>query len=831
MKLGKYEILKSIGSGGMGEVFLAHDPSCGRDVALKKMRDKWVDNTTMCSRFLREARVASQLAHPSIIPIYSIEKGFYTMPYIEGETLKQILRTTSKQVQKGESLHSVGQSIPSLIRLFLNICGAVAYAHSRGVLHRDLKPDNIVIGTFGEVIILDWGLAHYIDDPDFNTDELPQENKSLTLPGKIAGTLLYMSPERAFGKTSNLTADIYSLGVILYQMLSLEFPFRRKTVKEFRKLFKHEVILPPEELSPDREISPHLSKIAMRCLEQNPKNRFQTVLDLIHETENYIDGIPEWQKAHKLSIKNKSQWKFQENIAISKHKALTRGVDLMQWFNLMVSKAPFPGNIKIECTFQICEDSKGVGFLFCVPENKLHKGMEEGYCMWIDLNNIRLYRSNVEIFNYNKISFDPKKTYQIRIFLIDNRIRFYINGIQKFSFTSRISLSGKHFGLLTQDTSYTISNLSVSLGSQNILVNCLAIPDTFLAMGQFEHALNEYRKISHSFPGRAEGRESIYRAGLTLLKKAEIQKKKSDREHFYNEAFNEFEKLHNTPGAPLQYLGKSMIYKAQGENEEEAKCLEFALRKYSKHPLKPLLKDHLLSRLHELSQQNRRLSLRFSLILLQHLPHLEETKFVASLLESNLEQLPFFKKLKNKKVDLIIQLSFWLNKPFAIYEILEKGLEEEEEEENANVALILLGSEELADKRVLNKNPTAYFEYAIKTGNQLPEEPYPLWTALKARDWKNATKIIKKLPKERFYDESDPNFFLYGCYLAHKKGKRAAIDHLTGITEKPFPLTTTLLSHFLMGLIDVKGEWIDSAFVYEELKLFQQLDLFNNCLN
>lgn len=830
VKFGKYEILKNVGTGGMGEVFLAHDPSCGRDIALKKMRDKWVDNPTMKSRFLREARVASQLTHPSIIPIYAIEEGFYTMPYIDGETLKEILKITAEQAQNGEPLHPVGHSVPALVRLFLNICGAVAYTHNQGILHRDLKPDNIVVGTFGEVIILDWGLAHYIDEPELSGDEPSSENSSsLTLPGKVAGTLLYMSPERAFGKKSTVAADIYSLGVILYQMLTLQLPYKRKTIKEFRKMFKHETILPPEEVAPDREISPHLSSIAMRCLERNPKDRFKTVLDLIRETENYIEGIPEWQDTHFLDIGDKSHWEFQENIPLSRHKALTRGIDLMQWFNLMVSKSQFPGNIKIEFNLRLDTDSEGVGLLFCIPENELHRGMEEGYCVWIGREEVRLYRSNVEVFHYSDFSFDPEVTYQIRVALIDNHVRFFIDSVQKFGFTSHLPLAGTRVGLLTQDTNFTMTDLNVSVGSQNILVNCLAIPDSFLARGQYEEALAEYRKISHSFPGRAEGRESTYRAGLTLLKKAGSRKRKADRERFYNEAFNEFDKLHNTPGAPLQYLGKSLIYKAQEEYEEEAKCLELALRKYPKHPLKLLLEEHLLSRLHEVSQQNRRLSLRFALILLQHLPHLDEAKFVGSLLEQSLEKLPFFTPSENKRTDLIIQLAFWLNKPYVLFEQLEKGLEDLDEQ-NANIALMLLGAEDLADKRALDKSIPAQFEYALKNHEELPSEPYPLWNALLAQEWNAAKQIIESLPKDCLHDESDPHFFLYGCYLAHDKGKNAAIDHLTGITEKSFPPTTTLLSHFLMGLIDVEGGWIDSAFVYEELKLFQQLELFDNCL-
>nr|NGX38487.1 Serine/threonine-protein kinase PknD [Chlamydiota bacterium] len=147
-----YEILKSIGRGGMGEVFLAHDTICGRNVALKQIREEWAKKKVIQERFLREAKIAAQLSHPSIIPIYSIGDEFYTMPYIEGETLKEILQTTRQQAKKGDPLHPIGCSIPALIQIFLNVCGAVGYAHERGVLHRDLKPDNIIVGTFKELI-------------------------------------------------------------------------------------------------------------------------------------------------------------------------------------------------------------------------------------------------------------------------------------------------------------------------------------------------------------------------------------------------------------------------------------------------------------------------------------------------------------------------------------------------------------------------------------------------------------------------------------------------------------------------------------------------------
>jgi eukaryotic-like serine/threonine-protein kinase len=155
--LGPYQILRDIGKGGMGEVFLAYDTICGRKIALKRIRSDLANHTQIHRRFLKEAHITSQLTHPSIIPIYIIhgenQEVYYTMPYVEGETLKQILRETFQAEKHGEKSHSIGSSIPTLVRLFLNVCQAIAYAHSKNVLHRDLKPENIIVGKYGEVLI------------------------------------------------------------------------------------------------------------------------------------------------------------------------------------------------------------------------------------------------------------------------------------------------------------------------------------------------------------------------------------------------------------------------------------------------------------------------------------------------------------------------------------------------------------------------------------------------------------------------------------------------------------------------------------------------------
>ena len=816
----------------MGEVFLAHDAVCGRDVALKQMRDEWKDNPTMQERFLREARIAAQLSHPSIIPIYTIEESFYTMAHIEGETLKEILQKTKEQSKNGEPLHPIGSSVPALVRIFLSVCGAVAYAHSRGVLHRDLKPENIIVGKFGEVIILDWGLADFIAHPEKNGFDFKEGSPTLTQPGKIPGTLLYMAPERAFGAKSSLQADIYSLGVVLYQILTLSFPFKRKSMKEFRKMHEHEKILDPEEVAPDREISPHLSNIARRCLEKNPQKRFQKMRQLMRELENYIEGIPEWQRASELKLERKEDWQFQENIALAKHRALMRGIESVEWVNLMISKAQFPGNILIEAELTLKEGNHGVGFLFCISETNLPKAVEESYCLWFSDQGVRLYRSNVEVFHTDQVVLEKERPYRIRITHIENHIRFFLDGVQKFGFLNVIPLPGTRIGLLMRDGAFTIDSLKISVGSQTITVNCLAVPDAFLARKSYDEALQEYRKISHSFPGRAEGREATFRGGLTLLKKAEKQKQKSKREALFGEALTEFEKLHNTPGGPLEYLGKSLVYKAGGEFQEEAKCFELALRKYPKHPLKPILVENILSRLHESSQTNRQAAYHFALIVLRHLSHLSDAKKIAEVFEKHLEPLPFFAPSASRKEHLIIQLAFWLRFPSVLTEMLERDNLADTDTQNAHVALLLLGGD--GDLSILEKESPeikhARFEYSLKNGMPLPDEPHPLWTALKEKKWERAKEILGSLPPESLQDEKSFNFFLHGCHLAKEKGEEEALSHLTSISERPFPPTTTLLSHFLKGRINLKNGWIEKAFFYEKLRLMQQLELFSLCL-
>jgi Serine/threonine protein kinase len=318
--IGPYVILESLGRGGMGEVYLAQDPAVGRKVALKRIRPELQKNKTILHRFLREAEVASALTHPSIVPILTIHTElpdvYYTMPYIEGETLRHILKHSREQEKKGDPLHPIGRSIPALARIFLQVCEAIAYTHSKGILHRDLKPENIIVGKYGEVMILDWGIADFIDqlekEKPLPTTKWIGTEEDLTRPGKVTGTLAYMAPERLKNKSSSVQTDIYALGVILYQMLTLQLPFQRKTIAAFRKMADSEQLIDPIEMAPYRDIPHQLAYICKKCLLKNASERFKSVTELIGEVKNYIEGKPEWIETTQLDLKKKQTGSFKK---------------------------------------------------------------------------------------------------------------------------------------------------------------------------------------------------------------------------------------------------------------------------------------------------------------------------------------------------------------------------------------------------------------------------------------------------------------------------------------------------------------------------------------
>lgn len=720
----RYQLIKNIGKGGMGEVFLAFDTVCGRQIALKKIRSDLLEHPQIRHRFLKEAHITCQLTHPAIIPIYSIQaeqlSAYYTMPFVEGETLKQIIRKTRQQEKKGEKLDHIGGSIPALMRIFITICQAVAYAHAKGVLHRDLKPENIIIGKYGEVLILDWGLAKYIHNTQPDEEEIhflpiipSPKNAEITRLGKVVGTVAYMAPERALGQPATIKTDIYALGVILYQLLTLQNPFKRENLEEFRKTMTKEEWIDPILIAPYRDVPKMLARVSERCLNRDLQERYESVDQIIHELENYLEGRSDWFHVAKLHVKSKADWEFQENVLIAEHIAITRATEETEWVNLMISRQSFAGNTRIEASVCLGESGHGIGILLSIPEISERNYITDGYCLWLGSDQDRstkLLRSNVEVMEAPDIFLKRHQWTRIRIEKIEKSIHLYLDDVLQFSYIAHLPLIGTHLGLLSRDADFEIEPLQIYVGSLNLTVNCLAVPDAFLAHRDFNQALSEYHRIAYSFPDRAEGREAIFRAGLTFIEQA---KGSGERAALLDQALEEFEKLHGTPGGPLEYLGKALVYQILNESEEEIKCFEIAYRRYPKHPLLPVLQEQILSRMHEVSRQQRISTYRFILLSARHLPPSAidtHTRRLFASLQKHWEPLPFIEEQFPKISSsyhirrFAVPLAFWLAEPHILGEIIDDLLNIDPfpliEITNALVCLIELGAWDYAQSKI-----------------------------------------------------------------------------------------------------------------------------------
>lgn len=705
--IAQYKILKNIGKGGMGEVFLAFDPICKREVALKRLKPDFWKKSALEKRFLHEARITASLAHPSIIPIYAIHVAsdalYFTMPHVHGQTLREMIRKAYHQERSQEAAPSSSTAIPAFMRIFLAVCQAVAYAHAKGVVHRDLKPENVIVGAFGQVVILDWGLATLIS--------------SATKQEKLMGTVPYLAPEQARDVPASPVTDIFALGVILYQILTLHMPFHRTTMKEFRLHAHKERLIPPEEVAPYRDVPQDLSSIVKKCLEPHPEQRYQSASELVLDLEKHLEGRSEWLLASELDLHDPKDWELRDHVLTTEQMAITQSPERTQWAIVMLSRESFPGNVKVEMRLRMGPKSHGIGVLINVPEAPDRVSVTDGYCCWMGTHSrspTRLFLSNVELLHLPQIAL-PRETWcTLRLEKSGHHLHCYVDNILKFSYLHYQPVMGTHVGLLCRDSDFELESFLVYTGGDTLTVSCLAVPDAFFAARDYTRALSEYRRLARAFPGTAEGREALFRAGLTLLEDGKASRSLTSKEALFQKSLEEFEKLQRTPGAPLGWLGKSLVYRQQKDTEEEVKCVELALRRYSHHPMRSLLGEQVAYRLHEGSHSDRLVTYHFALLALQYLPKALEGHHTRTLLESlhkHWEPLYFIESFHHPSQELddkhlAIVIAFWLAKPYALADLLDtlrscERLPAITLAANAIHALIVLGMKDLAEEKLV----------------------------------------------------------------------------------------------------------------------------------
>lgn len=309
----RYRDRRRLGEGGMGEVRLCEDLRIGRDVAVKVIHAGRDTNSDMRARFVREARIQGQLEHPSIVPVYDLGvrpdgAAFFTMKRVRGLTLEEIVE--GLRTQDAAIIASYGKR--RLLSAFSQVCLAVAFAHARGVVHRDLKPANVILGEFGEVYVLDWGVAKLVGMPDVESEDDSAEggvavrDQTLgvqTAAGSILGTLGYMAPEQLRGDTELVgpRSDIYALGTMLFELITLEPLHPRSSPQATMSSTLQGADARLSTRNTPWGSVPELDAVCERATAMAPEERFDAARQMHEAIERFLDGDRDLEKRRELA--------------------------------------------------------------------------------------------------------------------------------------------------------------------------------------------------------------------------------------------------------------------------------------------------------------------------------------------------------------------------------------------------------------------------------------------------------------------------------------------------------------------------------------------------
>jgi formylglycine-generating enzyme required for sulfatase activity len=321
-KRSRYTMTRIHAEGGLGRVWLARDTDLNREVALKEILPDKAAHPEMWRRFLKEAQVTGQLEHPNIVPVYELarraedDQPFYTMRFVRGRTLRQAIAEYHDRRAKGKA---DPLELPTLLQAFISVCQAIGYAHSRGVIHRDLKPDNVILGGFGEVLVLDWGLAKQLDRPDEEkelaslaiTDEAQTD---ATRAGFQPGTPAYMAPEQAEGLNDLVDArtDVYGLGAILFEILTGRPPHQGQNFHEL--IYRIATGATPRTWSIEPSVPLALDAICARAMAKARAERYAKATDLADDVKRYLADEPVSAWAEPWSVRAR-RWLGRHRVA------------------------------------------------------------------------------------------------------------------------------------------------------------------------------------------------------------------------------------------------------------------------------------------------------------------------------------------------------------------------------------------------------------------------------------------------------------------------------------------------------------------------------------
>jgi serine/threonine protein kinase/tetratricopeptide (TPR) repeat protein len=298
---GRYRALRPLGSGGLGEVFVAHDEELHREVALKQIQARHGCRGQALDRFLLEAEVTGRLEHPGVVPVYSLGRHpdgrpYYAMRLIKGETFEAAIEHFHKADVRGRDPGERSLAFRELLRRFVDVCNAIAYAHSKGVLHRDLKPANVMLGPYGETLVIDWGLAKVLGQPavDVSAAASVLQGSRLKSPGHtgLAGSPSFMSPEQAEERQEEIgpASDVYSLGAILYSLLTGQNAFGGGNLSQVLLQVRSGEFAPPRRVN--ATVPTALEAVCLKAMALRSGDRYRSAKALAADVEHWLADEP-----------------------------------------------------------------------------------------------------------------------------------------------------------------------------------------------------------------------------------------------------------------------------------------------------------------------------------------------------------------------------------------------------------------------------------------------------------------------------------------------------------------------------------------------------------
>jgi serine/threonine protein kinase len=641
-----HPILSQLGAGGMGAVYLAYDALMDREVALKLLLPSPTEShrAKHTARFLSEAVLTGKLGHAGIVPIYKV--GFderfgyyYTMRYVKGRTLANIERA----IQEYDPRATEQYTLMRLLTMFLRACEAVAFAHRHNVVHRDLKPANIIAADFGEVLVLDWGLAKDVDASKTAVDaELGEEasklaelrqrhdvakqiflsqerqrtsqttylrrlqairpvdrsKQKITDAAQILGTPGYLSPEQGEGRSVTPASDVYSLGATLYELLMHALPVPGETSEERILNTITGKVIPLQSRPEAARLPKVLCEMIGRALSFKPEDRYQNAGELVEELTLYLEGRSAWRQlvpaappaAAAVPPPNLEPWQVLAGNVTSSAEGLliTRGT-------------------RMHCTSRPLGDFRGQFEFWAQGENgqwsvelrlyevEAEQAADPRYCLRLGVGErpfIELLRRDKRVQRRLDLRLQSGRWYTVKFELEQEALRMWLGNRKYIEYHEVFPQTGGALEIAVPQGFVGLQKFSMQSRGAPLRLSFMALPDRLFRDGKYAEAREFYRRLAGSHPDREEGLGARYKAGLcsTLMKDSD-------------DAFQEFTRLENTMYDHCCALGFAELGMLDGNIDWAWEALKNGYRRHQEQDVRSELWFGLLNMIEHLPNE------------------------------------------------------------------------------------------------------------------------------------------------------------------------------------------------------------------------------------